>query len=139
MKDRFLSAFQRLQISDPSIKSDEPTKNKYRELWDKSKNASMADMVDGNYSEIAYRLFVLSSFIGVKESNRVLQRSLMSCGETLLDDGEIGPNTKALLLSHGWKLIYPLRSEAAGYFRTLAEKDSNIKKQLDDLLERAYS
>ena len=114
MKDRFLSAFQRLQISNPSIKSDEPTKNKYRELWDKSKYASMANMVDGNYSEIAYRLFVLSSFIGVKESNRVLQRSLMSCGETL-------------------------RAEAAGYFRTLAEKDSNVKKQLNDLLEKAYS
>ena len=107
--------------------------------WEKYKYDKMANMCEGNYSEIAIRLFILAVNIGPKNAHKVLQRSLIATGEELDVDGIIGEHTKRLLLSNGHKIIYPFRSEAAGFYRALVAGRPELKPFLKGWLDRAYS
>ena len=107
--------------------------------WEKYKYDKMANMCEGNYSEIAIRLFILAVNIGPKSAHKVLQRALLACGEELDVDGIIGEQTKRLLLSNGHKIIFPFRSEAAGFYRSLVAGRPELKPFLKGWLDRAYS
>jgi len=108
--------------------------------WEKYKYDKMAAMCDGDYSEVAYRLFILAVNIGPKSAHKCLQRALLACGGEELDiDGIIGEQTKRLLLSNGHKIIYPFRSEAAGFYRALVAGRPELKPFLKGWLDRAYS
>ena len=107
--------------------------------WEKYKYDKMANMCEGNYSEIAIRLFILAVNIGPKNAHKVLQRSLIATGEELDVDGIIGEHTKRLLLSNGHRIIYPFRSEAAGFYRALVAGRPELKPFLKGWLDRAYS
>ena len=112
----------------------------YRTDWgEKYKYDKMANMCEGNYSEIAIRLFILAVNIGPKNAHKVLQRSLIATGEELDVDGIIGEHTKRLLLSNGHRIIYPFRSEAAGFYRALVAGRPELKPFLKGWLDRAYS
>ena len=105
----------------------------------KHKYDKMATMVDGDYSEIAIRVFILAVNIGPRNAHKCLQRALLACGEELDVDGIIGEHTKRLLLSNGHKIIFPFRSEAAGFYRSLVAGRSELKPFLKGWLDRAYS
>ena len=77
--------------------------------------------------------------IGPKNAHKVLQRSLIATGEELDVDGIIGEHTKRLLLSNGHRIIYPFRSEAAGFYRALVAGRPELKPFLKGWLDRAYS
>ena len=166
-KDKFDSAFDRLMIlegghviderhpggetkygvskrSYPHLNIKSLTKKQAKEIyrtdwWEKYKYDKMASMCDGDYSEVAYRLFFLAVNIGPKSAHKCLQRALVSCGEELDIDGIIGEHTKRLLLSNGHRIIYPFRSEAAGFYRALVAGRPELKPFLKGWLERAYS
>jgi lysozyme family protein len=99
----------------------------------------MATMCDGDYSEVAIRLFILAINIGPKSAHKCLQRALVSCGEELDIDGIIGGHTKQLLLSNGHRIIFPFRSEAASFYRSLVAGRPELKPFLKGWLDRAYS
>ena len=167
MKDRFDSAFKRLMIfegghviderdpggetkygiskrSYPDINIKSLTKQQAKEIyrkdwWEKYKYDKMATMCDGDYSEVAIRIFILSVNIGPKSAHKCLQRALVSCGEELDIDGIIGGHTKQLLLSNGHRIIFPFRSEAAGFYRSLVAGRPELKPFLKGWLDRAYS
>ena len=166
-KDKFDSAFDRLMIfegghviderdpgmetkygiskrSYPEINIKALTKKQAKEIyrsdwWEKYKYDKMATMCEGNYSEIAIRLFILAVNIGPKNAHKVLQRSLIATGEELDIDGIIGGHTKRLLLSNGHRIIFPFRSEAAGFYRALVAGRPELKPFLKGWLDRAYS
>ena len=166
-KDRYDSAFKRLMIlegghvvneidpggetkygiskrSYPDINIKSLTQQQAKEIyrkdwWQKYKYDKMATMCDGDYSEIAIRIFILAINIGAKNANKVLQRGLLACGEELDIDGIIGGHTKQLLLSNGHRIIFPFRSEAAGFYRSLVAGRPELKPFLKGWLERAYS
>ena len=110
-----------------------------KDWWEKYKYDKMATMCDGDYSEVAYRLFILAVNIGAKSAHKCLQRGLLACGEELDVDGIIGEHTKRLLLSNGHRIIFPFRSEAAGFYRSLVAGRPELKPFLKGWLERAYS
>ena len=107
--------------------------------WEKYKYDKMATMCEGDYNEIAIRLFILAVNIGPKSAHKCLQRALVSCGEELDIDGIIGGHTKRLLLSNGHRIIFPFRSEAAGFYRALVAGRPELKPFLKGWLDRAYS
>ena len=128
----------------PHINIKALTKKQAKEIyrtdwWEKYKYDKMANMCEGNYSEIAIRLFILAVNIGPKNAHKVLQRSLIATGEELDVDGIIGEHTKRLLLSNGHRIIYPFRSEAAGFYRALVAGRPELKPFLKGWLDRAYS
>ena len=132
------------QRSYPHVNIKALTKKQAKEIyrtdwWEKYKYDKMANMCEGNYSEIAIRLFILAVNIGPKNAHKVLQRSLIATGEELDVDGIIGEHTKRLLLSNGHRIIYPFRSEAAGFYRALVAGRPELKPFLKGWLDRAYS
>jgi len=110
-----------------------------KDWWEKYKYDKMATMAEGNYSEIAIRVFILAVNIGPRNAHKCLQRALLACGEELDVDGIIGEHTKRLLLSNGHKIIFPFRSEAAGFYRSLVAGRPELKPFLKGWLDRAYS
>ena len=128
----------------PHINIKALTKKQAKEIyrtdwWEKYKYDKMATMVDGDYSEIAIRVFILAVNIGPRNAHKCLQRALLACGDELDVDGIIGEHTKRLLLSNGHKIIFPFRSEAAGFYRALVAGRPELKPFLKGWLDRAYS
>src|ERR1700676_720469 len=80
----------------------------------------------GRYGElpaaIAVKLFDLSVNMGPAHAANCLQRALRACGTTVVEDGAMGNTTiSAANHAHGEALLAALRSEAAGYYRAIAE------------------
>lgn len=89
---------------------------------------------------IATKLFDLAVHMGHKQAVQILQRALRSCGAPhLKDDGILGPLTRqAITIARSELLIVALRSEAAGFYRTLAVQNPRNQKFLAGWLTRGY-
>ena len=92
---------------------------------------------------IGAKLFDLAVNIGPEHASRCLQRALRACGKRVDEDGLIGEATRtAALAANQVALMAALRSEAAGYYRTLAASTrrpgGGANEFLNGWLNRAY-
>lgn len=89
--------------------------------------------------KIVIKLFDLSVNIGIFWAHRLIQRALRACGEKIEEDGALGVKTLAAINKvDPTDLLAALKSEAAGYYRTLNAINSKRAKFLKGWLERAY-
>ena len=87
----------------------------------------------GRYGElpaaIAVKLFDLSVNVGSAHATRCLQRALRACGTIVIEDGALGNGTIAgANRANGSALLAALRSEAAGYYRAVADKSARSRE-----------
>ena len=69
-----------------------------------------------------------------------MQRALRSCDFNVVEDGYIGPKTlDAINDANPNELLAAIRSEAAGFYRLIAEKQPNYRRYLIGWLNRAYA
>jgi Putative secretion activating protein len=85
--------------------------------------------------QIATKVFDLAVNMGAKQAHKCLQRALRStCNVILLEDGILGEKTfSAVNNANPNELLSALRSEAAGFYRSL-----NKPRYLTGWLNRAY-
>jgi len=93
---------------------------------------------------IGAKVFDLAVNIGPEHAAHCLQRALRACGRQVDEDGLIGEATrKAAPAANQIALMAALRSEAAGYYRTLAASKhghgDDPNEFLRGWLNRAYS
>jgi lysozyme family protein len=109
----------------------------YRDWWQRYGYADLP-------GPIAVKLLDLAVNIGPGHAGRCLQRALRACGRRMIDDGVVGPvTTAAARAANQVALLAALRSEAAGYYRTLAALDrgrgaDGDREFLQGWLNRAY-
>jgi lysozyme family protein len=110
----------------------------YRDFW-----------IPGRFDLIPRALgakcFDLSVNIGVSHAVKCLQRAIRAAGEPIADDGVVGEKTAASVLRVPEDCaMAALRSEAAGYYRTIAAlargpRADGDREFLNGWLSRAYS
>lgn len=93
------------------------------------------------HPKLAAKMFDTAINMGVKQSNKLLQRALRSVGNiSIIDDGIVGPKTiNAMSKSNECELLASYRSEQAGYYRVLIAKKPKLKVFKQGWLNRAYS
>ena len=90
----------------------------------------------------AGKIFDLSVNMGHRQMTLCLQRALCACAQDVTVDGLMGPQTRGAAGSAvmaGYHVVPPLRSEAAAFYRLLAERKPQFRQYLDGWLARAYS
>lgn len=92
-----------------------------------------------NHPNIAIKLFDLTVNMGEKQANIILQRALRSINRKVDEDGVVGPKTLQAINSVecAFGLLAALKSEAAGFYRLIAQNNKN-SKFLNGWLSRAY-
>jgi lysozyme family protein len=106
----------------------------YEDFWLKNK----CNVIYG-YG-LAEKLFSISVNMGCKQAGILLQRALRTLGVKLTEDGVIGPMTTAAMLRVDYaSLLAALKSEAAGYYRLIANSIPSQNKFLLGWLNRAYA
>jgi len=90
---------------------------------------------------IGKRVFSFAVNMPSQSAHKLLQRAIRAAtGEQLLEDGVLGEKTiAAAKAADTGKLLGALRSEAAGYYRSLAAKNPSQKVFLKGWLNRAYA
>ncbi|MGL5716209.1 MAG: glycoside hydrolase family 108 protein [Paraclostridium sp.] len=113
----------------------EEAKNIYRrDFWDKYLYGKIGNQ------EIATKFFDLAVNMGHHWACVLVQRALRASGKNVVEDGDFGPKTlDAINNVDSTDLLASLKSEAAGYYRTLAAIDKQDKVFLKGWLNRAYS
>jgi lysozyme family protein len=96
--------------------------------------------------ELAPKLFDLAVNIGADHAVKCLQRAVRAYGSTMVEDGVIGDATVNAVNScaNPAAVLAALRSEAAGYYRTIAAiargpRENGDREFLEGWLKRAYS
>jgi len=89
---------------------------------------------------IAAKVFDLAVNMGALQAHKLLQRACRSIGpKELVEDGILGPRTRAVVnKADPYALRAALRSEAAGFYRSLVASRPSLKKYLKGWLRRAY-
>lgn len=109
----------------------------YRDWWQRYRYADLP-------GPIAAKLFDLAVNVGPDHAGKCLQRALRACGRRMIEDGVVGPVTAAAArAANQLALLAALRSEAAGYYRTLAalergRRPGGDREFLEGWLNRAY-
>lgn len=92
---------------------------------------------------IAVKLFDFAVNMGHSQAHKLIQRAVRAAnpsGERLIDDGIIGRRSlKGIKSCDPDVLLAALRSEAAGFYRSLAAANHRMNKFLNGWLNRAYS
>ena len=91
--------------------------------------------------KIAAKVFDLAVNTGPKQAHIILQRSVRAVlqGHPLIEDGILGPLSYAAVVAcDSTRLLTAMRSEAAGFYRTLVASDPGRGKYLTGWLNRAY-
>lgn len=102
-------------------------------FWSKYGYANIYDQ------DIATKVLDLAVNMGPRGSHRCVQRAVRSSiGNILVEDGDLGSKTfSAINLSNPMELLPALKSEAAGYYRSI--KYNGAQDFLRGWLNRAYS
>lgn len=113
----------------------EEAKNIYkRDFWDKYFYKNI------NNLEVATKFFDLAVNMGHHWACVIMQRALRASGKNVIEDGDFGPKTlDAINNVDSTDLLAALKSEAAGYYRTLATIYKTDNVFLKGWLNRAYS
>ncbi|HAV61683.1 MAG TPA: peptidoglycan-binding protein [Verrucomicrobiales bacterium] len=89
---------------------------------------------------VAIKTFDLAVNMGDRNAAKILQRALRAVGYDLKDDGIIGNITiGAAKQADEFATVVAMRSEAAGYYRSLAERKTDQAVFLRGWLNRAYA
>lgn len=89
---------------------------------------------------LATKVFDLAVNMGSNWAHRLVQRDLRATGQDILEDGILCPMTLAAINQADLSdLLAALKSEAAGYYRTLAATKPKRAKFLKGWLKRAYA
>lgn len=115
----------------------EQAKDIYRkEWWDKYKYSLIREQT------IATKVFDMTVNMGTKQAHKLVQRALWSTNgyKIIKDDGVLGELTLALVNTRMPSVFLPvIRSECAGFYRSLAASKANFEVFLEGWLERAYA
>jgi lysozyme family protein len=104
------------------------------DFWMKAKCEQIED------ENIAIKLFDLTVHIGIPQAVRLIQRALRAAGTSVAEDGIIGPVTlKAINEVDQTDLLAALKSEAAGYYRLIANANPSQQRFISGWLQRAYN
>lgn len=101
--------------------------------------------VPGGYEEFpgesGLKAFDLAVNTGPRQAHRIVQRALRANGHTLVDDGKLGRKSWDALARVDDPAAFwiAMRSEAAGFYRTLIAKRPRLAKYKRGWLNRAYS
>ena len=105
----------------------------YKDYWENTRLDEIQSDV------IAIKLFDLGVNMGIKKATLLCQRALRSAQRQVIEDGIMGPQTlKSINNSYPQLLLAALKSEAAGYYRLIAQSDYTQNKFLAGWLNRAY-
>jgi lysozyme family protein len=105
----------------------------FRDFWAKCK---CEDIEDEN---IATKFFDLAVHTGIPQAVKLIQRALRAAGISVTEDGIIGAITlSAINKADSTDLLAALKSEAAGYYRLIANLNPSQKKFIEGWLNRAY-
>jgi lysozyme family protein len=75
-----------------------------------------------------------------KTVQSLVERALRSTGVSVAEDGIVGPVTlKAINKADPTDLLAALKSEAAGYYRLIANANPSQQRFIDGWLRRAYA
>lgn len=106
-----------------------------RYFWDKHGYGTIGGAV-------SIKLMDLSVNMGPRQSHKLLQRGLRSVGRipNVIDDGILGSITRqAVSFTDDRELVIALRSEAAGFYRSLVAAKPKFEKYRYGWLNRAYA
>lgn len=90
---------------------------------------------------LATKIFDLSVNAGPAQAHKISQRAIWSANsyKCIEDDSLLGPKTISFLNKTNPDLILAaLKSEAAGFYRGLIQKNPDLNKYLNGWLKRAY-
>ncbi|MDR3187307.1 MAG: hypothetical protein LBT63_02690 [Holosporaceae bacterium] len=103
------------------------------DFWTKAKCEQIKD------DNLATKFFDLCVNTGIGQATRLIQRALRSAGQIVAEDGIIGQNTLATInKSDPTDLLAALKSEAAGFYRMIAQANPSQQKFIQGWLNRAY-
>jgi lysozyme family protein len=81
----------------------------------------------------------LAVHTGIPQAVKLIQRALLAAGTQVVEDGIIGPETLAAInKSDSTDLLAALKSEAAGFYRLIANANPSQQRFIDGWLNRAY-
>lgn len=112
---------------------EEAKKIYYRDYWLKSRCPEICDL------NVSCKLFDLCVNMGIYNGVRILQRALRAVGIIVVEDGKIGPITLRAVNRSSDSLVVGMRSEAAGYYRSIVFHDKTQQRFLVGWLNRAYA
>jgi len=124
-----------IDIDDIRAMSKTDAEKIYRDQWwDKYQYGKLHDQ------RIATKVLDLAVNMGAHQAHKLLQRAVRSCGSPVAEDGILGEKTFfAVNGTDGACLLTALRSEAAGYYRTLVTEHGDFERFITGWLNRAYS
>lgn len=102
-----------------------------RHFWNAGRFAYIDDQT------IATKVFDLAVNVGVNRAGVLVQRACRAHGHELLEDGIVGPKTRAAIAA--CRPLEALRSEAAGHYRAIVASRRSQSVFLRGWLRRAYS
>ena len=104
-----------------------------KQWWDRYKYWLLPDNID-------WKVFDLAVNMGPRQAHKILQRALRSCEQKVEVDGLFGPETIRAARIVPWHCLFTaLRSEAAGFYRSLVFMDPSREVFLKGWLNRAYA
>ena len=108
----------------------------YNEYWSRYGLYKLASK-----PRVAVKVMEMSVVAGPRRGIMLLQRALRACsGKKLAEDGILGTETENAFFSTNEEcLLVGLRSEMAGYFRTIVEMNKDQQVFREGWLSRAYS
>ena len=116
-----------------ALSLEEAKKIYYCDYWLRGKFEQIPD------EKVATQVFDFSVNLGIRAATIVLQRALRAGGINVLEDGLIGSQTlSATIFSEPAVLLAAIKSEAAGYYRSIVAQDPEKRRFLDGWLNRAY-
>jgi lysozyme family protein len=122
------------QLDIKSLTRDQARQIYFVDFWMKAK---CEDIDDEN---IAMKFFDLAVHAGIPQAIKLIQRALRAAGKQVIEDGIIGPITLAAInKADSTDLLAALKSEAAGYYRLIANANPLQQKFIEGWLSRAYS
>ncbi|MDR0572134.1 MAG: hypothetical protein LBG48_04755, partial [Rickettsiales bacterium] len=103
------------------------------DFWMKAKCEQIDD------ENIATKFFDLAVHTGIPQAVKLVQRALRATGEQIVEDRIIGPATLAAInKADPTDLLAALKSEAAGFYRLIAQANPSQQKFINGWLSRAY-
>jgi lysozyme family protein len=102
-----------------------------RDWWDRYRLGTLPDPIGAKMLDLAVNM-------GITHATRCLQQGLNDIGQDVLEDGDLGPQTRrACSGADPAELLHALREAAADYYRGLAEGHPALRKFLKGWLRRA--
>jgi len=106
----------------------------YRQVWNRLDVGAIESQV------IAAKVFDLCVNMGDRRGVKCLQNALRAISMPTTVDGLIGPETlERVNGAPKMALLAAIRSEAAGYYRTLVAHDDKFQSFIDGWMRRAYA